>query len=82
MGIIPRGTANAFSVALGIPTHLDDPINFAKQAAEVILQVGHACIAVVMHRHLHYGGVRFCSRTAQRASLQQSNRCNLALAAL
>jgi hypothetical protein len=40
MGIIPRGTANAFSVALGIPTHLDDPINFAKQAADVILQVG------------------------------------------
>jgi diacylglycerol kinase family enzyme len=42
MGIIPRGTANAFSVALGIPTHIDDPINFATQAAEVILQVRHS----------------------------------------
>eukprot|EP00775_Hariotina_reticulata_P013012 gene13012-13141_t len=40
LGIIPRGTANAFSVALGIPTHLDDPINFASQAADVIVQ-GH-----------------------------------------
>lgn len=39
MGVIPRGTANAFSVALGIPTHIDDPLNFAVQAAEVILQV-------------------------------------------
>lgn len=39
MGIIPRGTANAFSVALGIPTHLDDASNFAIQAADVILQV-------------------------------------------
>lgn len=45
MGIIPRGTANAFSVALGIPTHLDDPINFATQAAEVILQVGCATLS-------------------------------------
>lgn len=44
LGIIPRGTANAFSVALGIPTHIDDPINFASQAADVILQVG-ACLA-------------------------------------
>lgn len=39
LGIIPRGTANAFSVALGIPTHIDDPQNFAVQAADVILQV-------------------------------------------
>jgi diacylglycerol kinase family enzyme len=39
MGIIPRGTANAFSVALGIPTHTDDPQNFAVKAADVILQV-------------------------------------------
>lgn len=84
MGIIPRGTANAFSVALGIPTHLDDPINFAKQAADVILQVGHAGKGVVMHIRLHYRGVHVGSRAAQCASLrlQQSNMCNLALASL
>lgn len=45
LGIIPRGTANAFSVALGIPTHTDDPINFATQAADVIIQV---CCVVYM----------------------------------
>lgn len=40
LGIVPRGTANAFSVALGIPTHLDDPTGFQNAAADVILQ-GH-----------------------------------------
>jgi hypothetical protein len=29
------------AVALGIPTHLDDPISFASQAANVILQVSN-----------------------------------------
>uniref|UniRef100_A0A383VXV0 DAGKc domain-containing protein n=1 Tax=Tetradesmus obliquus TaxID=3088 RepID=A0A383VXV0_TETOB len=40
LGIVPRGTANAFSVALGIPTHLDDPTGFQNAAADVILS-GH-----------------------------------------
>ncbi|KAF6255042.1 ATP-NAD kinase-like domain-containing protein [Scenedesmus sp. NREL 46B-D3] len=40
LGIVPRGTANAFSVALGIPTHLDDPTGFQNAAADVIL-AGH-----------------------------------------
>jgi len=61
LGIIPRGTANAFSVALGIPTHTDDPINFASQAADVILQVGGAILqagglpgtACTLHDELH-----------------------------
>lgn len=39
LGIVPRGTANAFSVALGIPTHIDDPTGFQDAAADVILQV-------------------------------------------
>jgi diacylglycerol kinase family enzyme len=38
LGIVPRGTANAFSVALGIPTHIDDPTGFQNAAADVILQ--------------------------------------------
>eukprot|EP00879_Flechtneria_rotunda_P000746 GHRR01000866.1.p1 GENE.GHRR01000866.1~~GHRR01000866.1.p1 ORF type:complete len:439 (+),score=116.46 GHRR01000866.1:106-1422(+) len=38
LGIVPRGTANAFSVALGIPTHLDDPTGFQNAAADIILQ--------------------------------------------
>jgi diacylglycerol kinase family enzyme len=53
LGIIPRGTANAFSVALGIPTHIDSPIAFATEAADVILQVcrvhAHALCACAMH---------------------------------
>ncbi|KAI8462638.1 MAG: ATP-NAD kinase-like domain-containing protein [Monoraphidium minutum] len=36
LGIVPRGTANAFSVALGIPTHLEDPFGFAEKACDVI----------------------------------------------
>lgn len=39
LGIIPRGTANAFSVALDIPTHIDDPTGFQNAAADVILEV-------------------------------------------
>lgn len=38
LGIIPRGTANAFSVALSIPTHIDSPINFVENACAVIMQ--------------------------------------------
>jgi diacylglycerol kinase family enzyme len=58
MGIIPRGTANAFSVALGIPTHIDDPQNFATQAAEVILQVRRtrtSCRQTVTSSHWQVG---------------------------
>jgi diacylglycerol kinase (ATP) len=44
LGIVPRGTANAFSVALGIPTPLDDG-DFHKAAADVILQAGQASAA-------------------------------------
>lgn len=51
MGVIPRGTANAFAVALGIPTHIDDPQNFAVQAAEVILQVRQAGRQVTWQCH-------------------------------
>ncbi|GBF88835.1 lipid kinase [Raphidocelis subcapitata] len=35
LGVLPRGTANAFSVALGIPTHLDDS-EFLEHACDVI----------------------------------------------
>jgi YegS/Rv2252/BmrU family lipid kinase len=48
MGIIPRGTANAFSVALGIPTHIDSPINFVQYACEVIMQ-GHTTTVDTAH---------------------------------
>eukprot|EP00877_Chromochloris_zofingiensis_P001027 jgi/Chrzof1/10925/Cz05g17130.t1 len=37
LGVIPRGTANAFSVALGIPTRLDSPLSHVQAACEVIL---------------------------------------------
>ena len=41
LGIVPRGTANGFSVALDIPTHLDDTgsltTTFAQRACDVIL---------------------------------------------
>jgi diacylglycerol kinase family enzyme len=41
LGVVPRGTANAFSVALGIPTPLDDTLSltstFAKRACDVIM---------------------------------------------
>jgi hypothetical protein len=41
LGVVPRGTANAFSVALGIPTPLDDTgtlsSTFATRACDVIM---------------------------------------------
>lgn len=43
LGIVPRGTANAFSVAFGIPTHLDDPYNFVERACDVIAD-GYAAV--------------------------------------
>lgn len=52
LGIIPRGTANAFSVALGIPTHLDDPSGFHSSAANVILQVTHEAALLLLVREV------------------------------
>ncbi|KIY99679.1 methylglyoxal synthase [Monoraphidium neglectum] len=43
LGIVPRGTANGFSVALGIPTHLDDGDEFAERACDVITD-GHVAL--------------------------------------
>uniref|UniRef100_A0A7S1T1C7 DAGKc domain-containing protein n=1 Tax=Tetraselmis chuii TaxID=63592 RepID=A0A7S1T1C7_9CHLO len=37
MGIIPRGTANAFASALGIPSHLTS-LDYIREACEVILR--------------------------------------------
>ncbi|EDX84304.1 conserved hypothetical protein TIGR00147 [Synechococcus sp. PCC 7335] len=70
LGVIPRGTANAFSVALGIPTNL-------KAACETILvgttkQVDAAtCNGLPM---VLLGGIGFEAETVERANREMKNR--------
>ena len=70
LGIIPRGTANAFSVALGIPTNVT-------QACETILagttqQVDVAtCNGAPM---VLLGGIGFEAETVERANREMKNR--------
>ncbi|MEL7227040.1 MAG: diacylglycerol kinase family protein, partial [Cyanobacteria bacterium J06576_12] len=69
-GVIPRGTANAFSVALGIPTNL-------RAACETILagttrQVDVAtCNGMPM---VLLGGIGFEAETVERANREMKNR--------
>ncbi|MEM8502943.1 MAG: methylglyoxal synthase [Cyanobacteria bacterium P01_D01_bin.1] len=70
LGVIPRGTANAFSVALGIPTNL-------RAACETILagttkQVdGATCNGLPM---VLLGGIGFEAETVERANREMKNR--------
>lgn len=70
LGVIPRGTANAFSVALGIPTNL-------RAACETILsgttqQVDVAtCNGAPM---VLLGGIGFEAETVERANREMKNR--------
>jgi methylglyoxal synthase len=70
LGVIPRGTANAFSVALGIPTNL-------RAACETILagttkQVDSAtCNGLPM---VLLGGIGFEAETVERANREMKNR--------
>ncbi|MGB3788838.1 MAG: methylglyoxal synthase [Phormidesmis sp.] len=70
LGVIPRGTANAFSVALGIPTDL-------RAACETILagttrQVDSAtCNGLPM---VLLGGIGFEAETVERANREMKNR--------
>lgn len=70
LGVIPRGTANAFSVALGIPTNL-------RAACETILagttkQVDAAtCNGLPM---VLLGGIGFEAETVERANREMKNR--------
>ncbi|WP_019501817.1 methylglyoxal synthase [Pseudanabaena sp. PCC 6802] len=69
LGIIPRGTANAFSVALGIPTGL-------KQACETIL-TGNTCIVDAARCNdcpmILLAGIGFEAETVERASRDMKN---------
>ncbi|MEE3717546.1 methylglyoxal synthase [Tumidithrix elongata RA019] len=69
LGIIPRGTANAFSVALGIPTGL-------KQACETIL-TGNTCIVDAARCNgfpmILLAGIGFEAETVERADRDMKN---------
>ena len=69
LGIIPRGTANAFSVALGIPTGL-------KPACENIL-TGNTCIVDAARCNdspmILLAGIGFEAETVQRADRDMKN---------
>ena len=69
LGVIPRGTANAFSVALGIPTGL-------KQACENIL-TGNACIVDAARCNnfpmILLAGIGFEAETVERADRDMKN---------
>jgi methylglyoxal synthase len=70
LGIIPRGTANAFSVALGIPTGL-------KPACETIL-TGNTCIVDAARCNdfpmILLVGIGFEAETVERADRDMKNR--------
>jgi diacylglycerol kinase (ATP) len=69
LGVIPRGTANAFSVALGIPTGL-------KQACENIL-TGNTCIVDAARCNdfpmILLAGIGFEAETVERADRDMKN---------
>lgn len=69
LGIIPRGTANAFSVALGIPTGV-------KQACETIL-TGNTCIVDAARCNsspmILLAGIGFEAETVERADREMKN---------
>ncbi len=70
LGIIPRGTANAFAVALGIPTGL-------KPACETIL-TGNTCIVDAARCNnfpmILLAGIGFEAETVERADRDMKNR--------
>ncbi len=69
LGVIPRGTANAFSVALGIPTGL-------KQACENII-TGNTCIVDAARCNnfpmILLAGIGFEAETVERADRDMKN---------
>lgn len=70
LGVIPRGTANAFSVALGIPTNL-------KAACETILAGTTKQVDVATCNGLPMvllGGIGFEAETIERANREMKNR--------
>ncbi|MGB3570468.1 MAG: methylglyoxal synthase [Phormidesmis sp.] len=70
LGVIPRGTANAFSVALGIPTNL-------RAACETILAGTTRQVDVATCNHLPMillGGIGFEAETVERANREMKNR--------
>ena len=70
LGVIPRGTANAFSVALGIPTNL-------RAACETILTGTTRQVDVATCNHLPMillGGIGFEAETVERANREMKNR--------
>ncbi|NKB18699.1 MAG: methylglyoxal synthase [Pseudanabaena sp. CRU_2_10] len=70
LGVIPRGTANAFAVALGIPTGL-------KPACETIL-TGNTCIVDAARCNdfpmILLAGIGFEAETVERADRDMKNR--------
>ena len=70
LGVIPRGTANAFSVALGIPTNL-------RAACETILAGTTRQVDVATCNDLPMvllGGIGFEAETVERANREMKNR--------
>ena len=70
LGVIPRGTANAFSVALGIPTNL-------RAACETILAGTTRQVDVATCNGLPMvllGGIGFEAETVERANREMKNR--------
>ncbi len=70
LGVIPRGTANAFSVALGIPTNL-------REACETVLAGTTKQIDVATCNGLPMvllAGIGFEAETVERASREMKNR--------
>ncbi|MEO1389196.1 MAG: methylglyoxal synthase [Cyanobacteria bacterium J06634_6] len=70
LGVVPRGTANAFSVALGIPTNL-------RAACETILAGTTRQVDVATCNGLPMvllGGIGFEAETVERANREMKNR--------
>lgn len=70
LGVIPRGTANAFSVALGIPTNIDDAcrtiLSGIKQVVDGALCNGEPMILLA--------GIGFEAKTVELADREMKNR--------
>lgn len=70
LGVIPRGTANAFSVALGIPTSLPDACEtiLAGTTRQVDVATCNGAPMVLL------GGIGFEAETVERANREMKNR--------
>ena len=70
LGVIPRGTANAFSVALGIPTNLKDACDtiLAGTTKQVDVATCNGAPMVLL------AGIGFEAETVERANREMKNR--------